>query len=82
MATSGSKMQEGRTKRALVPSHKLTDSSNSAIPELSTHATAIALKRAEEARRLTEKEASAASASTLSAETSASLQPVSPAKRL
>ena len=36
-------MQEGQTKRVLVPSHKLTDTSNSAIPKLSTHATAIAL---------------------------------------
>ena len=56
MATSRSTDPEAstRSKRAPVPSHKLTDASNSATPELSAHATAVALKRAEEAQRVSE----------------------------
>ncbi|KAG1742360.1 uncharacterized protein EDB91DRAFT_1081524 [Suillus paluster] len=41
-------------KRVPAPSKRLTDASNSATPELSTHLEAIALKRAEDAKRLAE----------------------------
>ncbi|KAJ8596428.1 hypothetical protein M405DRAFT_856488 [Rhizopogon salebrosus TDB-379] len=39
-------------KRVPAPSKRLTDTSNSATPELSAHLEAIALKRAEDAKRL------------------------------
>ncbi|KAG1792343.1 uncharacterized protein HD556DRAFT_1482047 [Suillus plorans] len=43
-----------RPKRVPAPSKRLTDASNSATPELSAHLEAIALKRAEDAKRLAE----------------------------
>jgi hypothetical protein len=54
MATLASTDQEAplRAKRASAPSKKLTDTSNTARPELSAHSEAIALKRAEDAKRL------------------------------
>jgi len=48
----GSEEVPVRAKRHPAPSKRLTDASNSATPELSAHLEAIAIKRAEDARRL------------------------------
>jgi hypothetical protein len=86
MATLSNQEAPSRAKRAPAPSKKLTDTSNTATPELSAHSEAIALKRAEDAKRLADqifREQNSAS-STLSAITQAdseALQIVSPAKR-
>lgn len=77
MATSADQEASSRAKRAPVPSKKLTDTSNTATPELSAHSEAIALKRAEDAKRLAEKQRQQGSLS-VTAETPHS---VSPAKR-
>lgn len=77
MATSADQEAPLRAKRAPVPSKRLTDTSNTATPELSAHFEAIALKRAEDAKRLVEQQLEQDSLS-VTAETPCS---VSPAKR-
>ena len=80
MATSRSEAST-RSKRAPVPSHKLTDASNSATPELTAHAAAIALKRAVEAQHLPDKNAIQATNPESSTATPAPVPPVPSAKR-
>jgi hypothetical protein len=94
MATSTKKFQEAplRAKRAPAPSKKLTDTSNTATPQLSAHSEAIALKRAEDAKRLADQQRAALRASeqdptpseSLSVTgglTAENLRSISPAKR-
>ena len=94
MATSTKFDQEAplRTKRAPAPSKKLTDTSNTATPQLSAHSEAIALKRAEDAKRLADQQHAALCASeqdptpskSLSVTgrlTAENLRSISPAKR-
>ena len=52
MATLSNQEAPPCAKHAPTPSKKLTDTSNTATPELSAHSEAIALKRAEDAKRL------------------------------
>ena len=86
MATLSNQEAPLRAKRAPAPSKKLTDTSNTATPELSAHSEAIALKRAEDAKHLANQNfhEQNSTSSTLSAITQAdseALQIVSLAKR-
>jgi hypothetical protein len=90
MATSTQEAPSLRAKRAPAPSKKLTDTSNTARPELSAHSAAIALKRAEDAQRLADQQQLEEQNSTPSGPESESLslsvnaetvRSVSPAKR-
>ena len=76
-----------RAKRAPAPSKKLTDTSNTARPELSAHSEAIALKRAEDAKRLAdqqqleEQNSTPSGAQSLSFSQAVNVRAVTPAKR-
>ena len=94
MATSTKSNQDVppavRAKRAPAPSKKLTDTLNTATPQLSAHSEAIALKRAEDAKRLAdqqleldhhgEQDLTSSTGKSLSV-TAEPLRSVSPAKR-
>ena len=70
---------------APAPSKKLTDTSNTATPELSAHSEAIALKRAEDAKRIADQifreQNSSSALSAITQADSETVQIVLPAKQ-